>query len=184
MQSYEAPEFIIAALVGRDLHEEQYYLFAAGQAMAFVRMAATALDDLGNEPRVAEYHAYAGVSAARTALDAAANWLRVALDMGIGPSPRIDFAKEGFRTRVRDARPEIAENVDTLGELARDIDPERQRAQHSEGLAMIFYNSGDWYISQGPRDDPSNHRHCPTLLRCWADNIEAHFRNIVQVVAR
>lgn len=182
MHSHDPPGFIIDALRDHDLSDQDYYLYASGRALGFVRMAATALDELDNELKVAEYHAYAGVSAARSALDAAANWLRVALNMGIGPSTRIDFAKDKFRQWIGDACQEIAGDVNTLGVLAKQIDRERQRAQHREGLVMIFYNSGDWYISQGPRDNPSNHKHCPTLMRDWANSIEIHLQGIVRAI--
>jgi hypothetical protein len=55
-----------------------------------------------------------------------------------------------------------------------DIDKHRQRAQHREGLAVVQYQPGGWYLApdgiQNPRSDDLP---LPQLLDGWADAIEA-----------
>ena len=41
-----------------------YFLYGAGRALGFMRMAAYALDEPYSSQKVAEYHAYTGISAA------------------------------------------------------------------------------------------------------------------------
>jgi hypothetical protein len=49
---------------------------------------------------MADYHAYAGVSAARTAIDSMASWLNQWSGLNLTASARIDLANERFRKQV------------------------------------------------------------------------------------
>ena len=75
MPSYDVPAWIIQALYDNgELTDASYHLYGAGRALTFVRMAADTLEPLANDDKIfAEYHAYAGISAARTAIDATAS---------------------------------------------------------------------------------------------------------------
>jgi len=59
----------------RDLVDADYHLAGSARDLGFVKIAADELDEVGNELGIAEYHAFAGVSGARAAVDAAASWL-------------------------------------------------------------------------------------------------------------
>src|SRR5438105_248586 len=100
-------------------------------------MAADALDRSGasvvGNQRVAEYHAYAGVSACRTAIDATANWLCILLP-SMAPGVGVDLTKLKFREKITAIRPRRWKQLERLGALASHIDPLRQAAQHREGL--------------------------------------------------
>jgi hypothetical protein len=102
-------------------------IYAAGRALAFARMAADAHGRSGNEPlggqRVAEYHAYAGVSACRTALDATANWLRIALFRTMSPGVSVDIAKAGFRRKIVAARPRAEPQLHPLASWLPRLTP-------------------------------------------------------------
>ena len=64
----------------------------------------------GTDPqKVAEYHAYAGISAARTAIDAAASWLKMVLKLNFPSGNRVDLSKKEFRSEVAKAQAEIGE---------------------------------------------------------------------------
>ena len=100
MRSSEIPTCIIEFLAMKvddcDWTDADYHLYGAGRAVAFVRMSADALDSLGNDQKVAEYHTYCGISAARTAIDATASWLRLELGLGIRSLVQVDLKKKGI----------------------------------------------------------------------------------------
>lgn len=79
MKEFEIPECIVKALSKKNnLVDADFHLVGVGRAIAFVRMAASVLETFGHESlRIAEYHAYAGISASRTAIDATSSWLRL-----------------------------------------------------------------------------------------------------------
>ena len=194
LQSYDIPECIVNAWVrkGALTGAADYHLAGSGRAIAFVRMAADALEKLDNAQRVAEYHAYCGISAARTAIDAAASWLRLSLKVSVRSPLYVDMKKQAFRRKVIDKVPQLERQADTLGELAEAIDEHRQRAQHREGLAMIFHEPGKqvvhlggWYLA--PKG-LSAQRDCDVylaeLLREWAGGIEDAVCSMITVVER
>lgn len=164
-------------MAGRDLVDTDYYLYGAGRAITWLRMSADALDDLRAETifdidqKSAEYHAYTGVSAARTALDALANWVNLLLTIG-SPSPAIDFAKAKFATKIGAKVPALKELLPRLEVLAKQIDEDRQRAQHREGLAIQHYSEDGrglgWYLCSPGRAD----RSLVAMLRTWADDLK------------
>src|SRR5205085_487278 len=105
---------------------------------------------------MADYHAYAGVSAARTAIDSMASWLNLWSGLNLGASARIDLGNERFRKKVDPLIPS-----DMLPGLARlnsigvdEIDWHRQRAQHREGLAVVRYEPGGWYLAPDGTQKP------------------------------
>ncbi len=139
--------------------KSDYYLYGAGRALGFVRMAAAALEEPGGSEvahigqKESEYHAYAGISSARTAIDAVAVWLNVVLHLDVKQGPGINLSRKDFRDIALVNLPEPSkEYVEHLGELGREIDEHRQRAQHREGLAVSYYSSqqlnflSGWYL--------------------------------------
>jgi len=107
LRTYDVPDWITESLVGRDLTGADYkYLFGFGRALGFARTAADAIDALGNELKTVEYHAYAGVSASRTAIDAAAHWVRVRLPIHVTKVTQVDFKNKRFRGEIVKAKPQ------------------------------------------------------------------------------
>jgi hypothetical protein len=196
LEPHDAPECITRFVAHAELSDADYMLYAAGRALAFARMAADALDRSGVDwfggQRVAEYHAYTGVSACRTAIDAAANWLRMILFPTMAASVGVDLAKPRFREKVAAVRPRTRGHLQRLGALASDIDPLRQAAQHREGLQVLhgmLHDHGRWYF---PLDDPrqlrlkrvrERHDVAHELAR-WADAIERDVCHLLRLVPR
>lgn len=87
MKTYDVPQWLMERTddfrTPSGLKGPEFHLCGAGRAFCWVRMAADALEsdrnsrDFDRDLKVAEYHTYAGVCAARTALDAIASWFRV-----------------------------------------------------------------------------------------------------------
>jgi hypothetical protein len=74
MISRRYPHCITRFMRHRDLVDADYHLNGVGRAIAYTRIAAQQLRNIrGSE--MADYHAYAGVSVARTAIDSMASWL-------------------------------------------------------------------------------------------------------------
>jgi hypothetical protein len=65
-------------------------------------------------------------------------------------------------------------SIDELNRIGVDqIDQHRQRAQHREGLAVIKYEPGGWYLAPEGIQHPRAHDvPLPELLVGWADEIE------------
>lgn len=182
MKEYNVPACIVGFITNRDIGDKEYYLYGCGRAIAFVRMAADVLESLGNRQKTAEYHAYVGISGARTAIDAAANWLRIHLDAPVGQPLFCDFAKRWFLRKLGQKKPEIKSYIKTLGALAKEIDPLRQRAQHREGLTLIFHTPGGWHLAGGLQASRGEDKRLPTLLRVWADEIENNVCEMIQIL--
>ena len=126
MKTYNVPDWMVGPFVKNGFSENDHYLYGAGRALGFVRMAAYALDDptydtetIGHPLKVAEYHAYTGISAARTAIDATASWCNVVLDLGLKPGTQVSLTKKAFRTKVSKASPGVATYAQALSELGR-----------------------------------------------------------------
>jgi hypothetical protein len=194
MPSYDVPTWTVQALCEQgELTDASYHLYGAGRALTFVRMAADTLETLANEQandqKAAEYHAYAGISGARTAIDAAASWLRVELSLG-RPLTGIDFHKKPYRNKVVQKKPDLEAHVQALGNLAASIDKHRQRAQHREGLALRFHSPGStvahpggWYLApKGIGEPGTNDLRLADLLQRWADQIEQNVCAMVPVM--
>jgi hypothetical protein len=94
--TYDVPECIVTFIRHRDLRDEDYYLYATGRALGWVRMAAFQLERT-DDFKLAEYHAYAAICAARTSIDAFANFLNRFLSLGLSPPTESDLAKNRFR---------------------------------------------------------------------------------------
>lgn len=75
MKVYDVPDCIVDFMKHRDIVDSDYLLYGSGRALGWLRMSADTIESLPNELKEAEYHGYAGISAARTAIDALANWL-------------------------------------------------------------------------------------------------------------
>lgn len=180
--TYDIPECVIDYIKKRPrLKDEDYYLAGAGRALGWMRIAAAQLARSNDfELKLAEYHAYAGISAARTSIDAFANFLNCFFSIGFSPSPEIDLAKERFRNKIKAAEPRISADVDALARLAIQIDPHRQKVQHREGPALVRYSNEQWYLApQGLRGSRDADENLVDLLGRWADEIEFLFCNIV-----
>ena len=190
MKTFDVPDWMIAPFVANRVSENDYFLYGAGRALGFVRMAAYALDDpnydtetIGHPLKAAEYHAYTGISAARTAIDAIAVWCNRTLHLGVAQGPQLNLSRKDFQDKVSKASPEVATYVQTLGDLGRKIDEHRQRAQHREGLAFSYHmdsqklgHPGGWYLAIG--GDHTADLRLVDLLNGWADEIEENLREI------
>lgn len=189
MKSHGIPSCIVDYMSSRDIVESDYYLHGSGRAIGWVRMAADELAELGGLPlvesdqKVAEYHAYMGISAARTSIDAFAGWLNMELHLGVSAAA-VDLKKRRFRARVVEAAPSLTRSARRLGALARIIDRDRQRAQHREGSAILLYEAAGWHLTKGLQADRQLDKHLPTLLRAWADCIEHEACATVKVIGQ
>ncbi len=193
LKTFEAPEWMIGPFVDHGVSNDDYYLYGAGRALGLVKMAACALDDLGHgaevrgDPqKIAEYHAYTGISADRTALDAIAGWCNSALQLGMSQGNQLNLSRTDFQSKVLMAQPQIVEYVKALGDLGKEIDKHRQRAQHREGLAIIRHTDskklghvGGWYLMpNGLSGERADDLCLADLLRTWGDKIEGNLREI------
>ena len=173
------------------LSEADFYLNGAGRALGFVRMATCALDEISKGQKVAEYHAYVGISAARTSIDATACWLEEILELQFPQRHQVNLSRPAFRKAISGVRPEISEYVKNLGDLGDQIDEHRNRAQHREGLAIITHagseksgHPGGWYLMpEGLSGDRADDVRLMDLLNGWADEIENNFREVLKVMA-
>ena len=198
MKTFDVPDWITVRFLANGVAESDYYLYGAGRALGFVRTAAHTLDEssIGEETlaltgKAAEYHAYVGVSASRTAIDAIASWLYVSLELGSKLNAGVNLSREEFREKVLEVHPAIKESVLALGRLGKLINKQRQRAQHQEGLAILHHleskdkgHPGGWYLApEGLSGDRKDDVHLTELLNSWADEIEANMRAIHESLA-
>ena len=173
------------------LSESDYHLHGAGRALGFVRMATCALAESYSGQEVGEYHAYTGISAARTAIDAIAVWFNTTLQLDVVQGPEINLSRKDFRKKVSKASLEVSTYVQALGTLGKQIDKHRQRAQHREGLAISPHmdseqlgHPGGWYLMpQGLSGDRTADLRLVDLLNGWANEIEDNLREILKVMA-
>ena len=187
MKTFDIPDWMIAPFISQGVSQSDYFLYGAGRALVFVRMAACALDEPYSRQEVGEYHAYTGISAVRTAIDATASWCNMVLKLDFKPGIQVNLSKERFQNKVGETRPEVATYVQALADLGRKIDEQRQRAQHREGLAISYHmdsqklgHPGGWYL--GISGDPTADLHLVDLLNRWADEIEDNLQEIHKVL--
>ena len=198
MRTYDVPDWITTSLVKHGISENDYLLYGAARALGIVRMAADALDDLdqwteslGNPLKIAEYHAYAGISASRTAIDAAAAWLNARLQLKVSPRHQINLSRDKFQTRVLRDQPQLKLYVQELCTLGNDIDLHRQQAQHREGSALRYHEDsqesghpGGWYLApKGISGDHTADIYMAEVFRSWAYKIETNLHSIHQQLA-
>ena len=192
MKTFGVPDWMGFCLSVRaksaGLSESAYYLYGAGRALGFVRMAACEMDEPYSRQEVGEYHAYTGISAARTAIDATASWFNESLTLGMKPGNQVNLSRKDFQDKLSKASPEVAAYVQTLGDLGAKIDEHRQRAQHREGLAISYHmdseklgHPGGWYLAIS--GDRTADLRLVDLLNEWADEIEDNLREILKVMA-
>ena len=192
MKTFDVLEWIVAPLMANGVTESDYDLYGAGRALVFIRMAAYALDLTHTGQKVAEYHAYAGISAARTAIDATASWCNAALKLEVPPGNQVNLSWQDFRQKVLQAQPGVSKYVKNLGELGSKIDEHRQRAQHREGLAIISHQDseglghpGGWYLMpKGLSGDRAADLRLSDLLNDWAEEIESNLQEIHKAVVQ
>ena len=194
MKTFDVPDWMVGPFVTNGVSENDCYLYGAGRALGFARMAAYALDDpnydtkpIGHPLKIAEYHAYTGISAARTAIDATASWCNVVLELGLKPGIQVSLTKKAFRTKVSKASPGVTTYVQAVGDLGEKIDEHRQRAQHREGLAISYHmdsqklgHPGGWYLAIS--GDHTADLRLVDLLNGWADEIEENLHEIHKVL--
>ena len=194
MKTFDVPDWMVGPFVTNGVSENDCYLYGAGRALGFARMAAYALDDpnydikpIGHPLKIAEYHAYTGISAARTAIDATASWCNVVIELGLKPGIQVSLTKKAFRSKVSKASPGVTTYVQALGDLGEKIDEHRQRAQHREGLAISYHTDsqklghpGGWYLAIG--GDHTADLRLVDLLNGWADEIEENLHEIHKVL--
>ena len=188
MKTFDVPNWMIAPFISQGVSQSDYFLYGAGHALVFVRMAAYALDEAPNDQKVAEYHAYTGISAARTAIDSTASWCNVALELNVTQGNQVNLSRQDFRGKLSQVQPEISKYVERLGTLGKQIDKHRQRAQHREGLAIFYHmyseklgHPGGWYLETS--GDRTAALHLVDLLNRWADEIEDNLREVLKVMA-
>lgn len=192
MKIFGVPEWMCWYLSVRakfaGLSESDYYLHGAGRALGFVRTAACALDESYSRQEVGEYHAYTGLSAARTSIDFTASWLEKMLEFQMDQRHQVNTSRKEFRKEVSQVRPEVSKYVKNLGTLGKQIDKHRQRAQHREGLAISPHmdseesgHPGGWYLAISA--DQTADLHLSNLLNRWADAIEENLREMLRTVA-
>ena len=197
MKTYDAPEWMIRAMMETGVRDSDYFLYGAGRALGFMLMAADALDDLGNgfdrpgNPlKEAEYHAYIGISAARTTIDATAGWLNIALEVGLNFNNRINLSRKDFRSKIIETRPETQSPIERLGAFGAKIDKQRQRAQHRDGLVLKYHSGSNssghqegWHLwPEGSEGGFESSVHIAGTLREWAAKIEKNLIEIHQMV--
>ena len=193
MKTFDVPDWIIAPFIAQGVSESDYFLYGAGRALGFVRMAAYALDREipSSQFKVAEYHTYTGISAARTAIDATAAWINAMLDLGVSPGYQINLSRKDFRAKVSEGRSGVKEYCQALGDLGEGIDKHRQRAQHREGPAICYHSSifkekshlVGWYLMpEGLSDGREADLRLADLLKRWADDIEGNLQGIHKVI--
>ena len=186
MKIFDVPNWMIAPFMTQGVAESDKYLYGAGRALGFVRMAAYALVQIPNDQKVAEYHAYSGISAARTAIDATASWLEKMLELKVARSFLVNPSRQEFREAVSHVRPEISKYVNNLGVLGNQIDVHRQQAQHREGLAILNKFSRKSQHLTGRHlamsGDHTADLRLVNLLNGWADEIEENLREIHNVL--
>ena len=189
MKTFDVPNWMIAPFISQGVSQSDNFLYGAGRALGFVRMAAYALDEIPNDQKVAEYHAYAGISAARTAIDATASWLEKMLEFQMVRRFLVNPSRQEFRDAISQRRPEMLKYVKNLGDLGDQIDDHRQQAQHREGLVIRNKFSqksqhlNGWHLApMGLSGDHTVHLRLVDLLNGWADEIEDNLREIHQVL--
>ena len=192
MKTYDVPKWMIAPFLAEGVSDSDYFLYGAGRALGFIRMAAYVLDleVPSSEFKVAEYHTYTGISAARTAIDATASWLNQVLKLGVPQGNQVNLSRPDFQTKIVTHLPKAEKCIQSLGDLGNKINEHRQRAQHREGLAIIhhldskkFEHTGGWYLApNGLSSDRADDIRLPDLLHSWADEIEANLQAIHKTV--
>ena len=187
MKTVDVPNWMIAPFISQGVSRSDYFLYGAGRALGFVRMAAHALDEPYSRQQVGEYHAYTGISAARTAIDATASWCNVALELNVTQGNQVNLSRQDFRGKLSQVQTEISKYVERLGDLGKQIDKHRQRAQHREGLAISYHmdsqkleHPAGWYLAIS--GDQTDDLHLVDLLNRWADEIEENLREIHKVL--
>lgn len=190
METYEVPFWMTALMLARGGYESDDYLYGAGRALGFVKTAAGALEQLENDLKEAEYHAYAGISAARTAIDAAACWLNSALEVGQEHNSGLNLSRKDFREKLVKKVPAICSQLKHLCELGSTIDEHRQKAQHREGLPLKYHaestvldHAKGWYLvtAKSHHDHQLDLRLCD-VLQDWQRHIEENLFSIHQKV--
>ena len=152
-------------------------------------MKSLTISEIPNDQKVAEYHAYTGISAARTAIDAIASWLEKMLELQVARRHLVNPSRQEFREAVSQIRPEVSKYVKNLGDLGNQIDDHRQQAQHREGLAIRNNFSrksphlNGWYLApKGLSGDHTADLRLVDLLNRWANEIEENIREIHKVL--
>jgi hypothetical protein len=145
-------------MLKRDLVEADYHLNGVGRALSHVRIAAQQLRNT-NGREMADCYAFADVSAARTAFDSMASWLNLWSGVNRRSSGAVDLNNERFRRAVDPRIPQaMIASIDVVNRIGVDqIDQHRQRAQHREGLAVIKYEPGGWYLAPEDIQHPRAH---------------------------
>jgi len=134
--------------------------------------------------RVADYHAYSGVSSARTCVDAFTCWLNGWFDVGMTRAA-INLIREDFWKRLQAkicayADPTLVTSVRKLRGLAKEIDAYPQPAQHRDGLPVARL-AGVWRIAKSSSEKvTSSNADAAALLRFWADRAETEICLILQ----
>ncbi len=178
------PHCITVFMRHRVLVDADYHLNGVGRAIAYTRIAAQELQHARGAEKV-DYHAYAGVSAARTAIDSMASWVNLWYGLNLPPSSKIDLGRKDFRKKL-DLRvpPAMVHHLDRLNSIGvGQIDTHRQRAQHREGLAVVHYPDG-WYLApEGIQNPRANDLPLPELLKGWADEIQAAVCDVLEAAS-
>ena len=97
----EFPGFIENWLTAENVREADYHLLWVGKQLAFIRIAAELLDNVGEKDILnATYHAVAGISSAKGVADSTASWLNQELALGYRVGNALTLAHEPFFYKV------------------------------------------------------------------------------------
>ena len=107
--------------------------------MTFIRIAANQLEALTEEFAMeAEYHASAGMNAARGVADSTASWLNGELGLGAKEGNALSLTHNPFLYKVAAKLPKVEEHLRRLAAWAGVFHTQRLKAQHGNGLAMFY----------------------------------------------
>ena len=178
MNTYAVPCWMVGTWRG---NESDFYLYGSGRALGFVRMATTMLAELGVEhQKEAEYNVYAGISAAFSAIDAAACWLNSELDIGNPNNAGLSLSRPKFIGKLCEKKPKLFEHLDALGTLGDTIGKYRNKLQHRGGSPVRFQEDSEklneeagWFlITEGSTEGSQPDLRCINLLENWSLQIE------------
>jgi hypothetical protein len=177
--SRKLPPAIASFLQRRERTRSDYFLRHCGRSIVRIRIAADGLDSTAFIWE-ADYHAYAGVSSAYTAVDTFSNWLSSLLGLVWQRVTDVGLDKSEFRERVRERiSPAMYAHICELRTLLAAINPYRRPAIHREGLIVTRVSTSQrpqWTWSVWTQDQSrlgADFNDATGMLRNWADRLEA-----------
>ena len=102
MKTFDAPEWMTAPFLTEGVSDSDFSCTGLAVHWDSSERPADALDaeDPSPEFKVAEYHTYTGISAARTAIDATASWLNQVLNWACLKGTESNLSRTAFQTKI------------------------------------------------------------------------------------